>query len=34
MKAGLFIGLVVVGLLAGLGFASLFVHVMGQGCLP
>jgi hypothetical protein len=33
-KAGIFIGLLVVGLLAGFGFASLFVHVLGQGCRP
>ena len=39
MKAALAIGVLTIGavvlpLAASLGLASLFVHVMGQGCLP
>lgn len=34
MKALVASGAVLVSLLAGPGLASLFVHIMGQGCLP
>jgi len=34
VSARQFIGVLVMGTLAGIGFATLFIHVMTGGCIP